>query len=40
MAVSQDAWRSLTADAVQPSYREAANPASGLPRQHRDRYSI
>ena len=27
--VSLDAWRSHTADAVQPSYREATNPASG-----------
>ena len=24
-----DAWRSPTADAVQPSYREATNPAAG-----------
>ncbi len=38
--VSLDAWRSHNADAVQPSYREATNPASGLARQHRDRYSI
>ncbi len=28
--VSIDAWRSYTADAVQPSYREATNPASGM----------